>query len=280
MRKLILTLIALVATLPLAYSQSAYPVAGHVGSDTTASPAMIVKYIGTGSSATVAVDASTGDIEFKVATVDDSANIDTATVCAGGTAASLDVNDAQCDTFGEVVDLINASTHWRAVLVGALRTDSLNNTLTTIGATQATRIDGLTLYFDSAVSVTATVPLIPEVCKTDIRCYMTPAGKLFENPYAGKETQVRWVEGYSTWNTTSNFVIYSVKPVQKSAGSETVTTLWSEPAGATGTNKQLTAFQYLGLKGRPHEKVLVRIVDTSTGTTFILHAYGVQTDIR
>jgi hypothetical protein len=270
MRKFLALAFVLLAVPALAQT----PVSGHISSDTAGSVAMIVKYIGTGSNATVAVDAATGDIEFKVAAAADNLNIDTGSVCAGGVAASLDVSDAQCDTFGEVVDLINASTHWRAVLVGALRTDTTNNTLTTIGATQATRADGLALYFDSAVSLTTTVALVPPGCLTDIRCYMTPSGKLLENPFGNQQIDVRWVEGFATYATTGEFEIYSVKPSNKASGSENVMTLHQEVSGASGTNKQLTQFQYYGVLGRPHDKVLVRITTTGASSAYNLHAYG------
>ena len=274
MKTKILTLVALLtAGFALAQVQGT-PVSGHVSSDTAGSVAMLVKYIGTSNTATIAVDAATGDIAFVAAGAADTANIDTASVCAGGVADSLDTSDTQCDTFGEILDLINASTHWRAVLVGALRTDTTNNTITTFGATQATSSKGLALYFDSAVSLTTSVPLIPEDCKTNIGCYMSPQGKLRENPYGGTQTDVRWVEGYSTFATTGTFNIYSVKPSQKAAGTESVLTLHSEVTGASGTNAQLTQFQYYGLLGRPHEKVIVRITDTGASSAFNLHAYG------
>lgn len=275
MKKLI-ALAFLVAS-PL-YAQT--PVSGNVASDTAGSVAAIIKYIGTGSAATVAIDAATGDIELKVATVDDSANVDTGGVCAGGVAASLDVSDAQCDTFGEVADLVNASTHWRMVLVGALRTDTTTNTITTFSIAQATVKKGLSLYFDSAVSNSTSIAMIPENCKTDINCFMTPANKLLENPFASQQTEVRWIEGFATWNTTGNFAVYSVKPSQKASGSESVLALLVQPATTSATNQALTQLTYQGLLGRPHEKVIVRFYGTSTMSAFNLHAYGIQKAIQ
>lgn len=187
-----------------AFAQSVNPVSGHVSSDTAGSVAAIIKYIGTGSAATVEIDATTGDIELEIADVADNTNVDTGSVCAGGTANSLDVSDAQCDTFGEVLDLVNASTHWRMVLVGALRSDSTNNTIFTLAESQATLKAGLPLYFDSTVSTHTTVALVPPRCVTDISCYMTPSGKLLENPFGGKQIDLRWVEGYATYSTAAS----------------------------------------------------------------------------
>lgn len=255
-----------------------YPVSGHVGSDTAGSVAMLIKYIGTAaaSATTDVAVAAGGDMTFRVAGVA-STTVNSGAVC-GAVVGTLDLSTpaATCDTFGEVVDVINATSDWRAVLVGALRSDSPDNTITTFAVASAMRADGLPLYFDSAVSLTTSIPLIPDNCKTDIRCFMTPQGQLLENPFAGTQTDIRWVEGYATYATTGNFNIYSVLPRQKAVGSETVTTLWTEATGASGTNKQLTQFQYLGLKGKPNEKVIVRITTTGASSAFILHAYGLQ----
>jgi hypothetical protein len=265
--KLLFALAVLAATPSFAQQ----PVYGHVGSDTAGSVAMLVKYIGTTGSATTDIAvAAGGDMSFRVAgqadtSVNTTGTIDCSTPPAGN------------DTLGEVVDLINASTNWRAVLVGALRSDSSDNTLTTFAVTAAQKAEGVPLYFDSAVSLTTSIALIPENCKTDIRCFLTPAGKLLENPSGGTQTEVKWVEGYSTYATTGTFNIYSVKPSNKTGtGAETVTTIWSEVTGASGTNKQLTQFENVGLKGRANEKVIVRITDTGASSAFFLHAYGHQ----
>jgi hypothetical protein len=110
---------------------------------------------------------------------------------------------------------------------------------------------------------------------------MSPQGKLLQNPDGGTQTDVRWVEGYATYATTGTFNIYSVKPSTKAGtSSEVVTTLWSEATGATGTNKQLTQFQYAGLTGKPHERVIVRITTTGASSAFILHAYGLRKSIQ
>jgi hypothetical protein len=275
MKKLILTLAAIAVLATPSFAQT--PVFGHVGSDTAGSVAMLVKYIGStapGTTTDVAVAAG-GDIAFRVVGVADT------TV---NTTGSIDCSSppAGSDTMGEVVDLINASSNWRAVLVGALRSDSTDNTITTFTVANAARAEGLPLYFDSAVSLTTSIPLIPEACKTDIRCWMSPQGKLMEFPAQGTQTDVKWVEGYSTFATTGTFNIYSVKTRQiaGAAGSETASTIWSEVTAATGTNKQLTQFQYVGLKGKPNEKVIVRITDTGASSAFILHAYGLQSDVR
>ncbi len=268
-------ILALAAFLLAAPALAQAPVSGHISSDTAGSVAMLIRYIGTSASATTDVAvAAGGDMTFRVAGVA-STTVNSAAVC-GATAGTIDLSTpaATCDTLGEVVDVINATVDWRAVLVGALRSDSSDNTLTTFAVASAVRSDGLPLYFDSAVSLTTSIALIPEECKTNIACWLTPAGKLLENPFGGTVTDVRWVEGYSTYATTGTFNIYSVKVSNKASGAENVLTLHSESTGATGTNKQLTQFQYYGLRGRPNDKVVIRITDTGASSAFNLHAYG------
>lgn len=245
------------------------PLPAHLNSDTAGSVAMLVKYIGTGTSATVAVAAG-GDMTFQVAAANDTTVNTTGTIDCSTPGAST-------DTMGEVCDLINASANWVCVLVDALRSDSTDNTLAELSTAQATRADGVALYFDSAVAASyhAGMALLPPGYQTDIRPWIAKNGKPLENPFAGQQTAVRWVEGYSTYATTGTFNIYSVKPKnRKTGGSETVTTLWSEGTGLSTANKQLTQFQYFPLLGRVNEKVIVRITDTGASSTFVLHAYG------
>jgi hypothetical protein len=256
------------------------PVSTFFTSDTAGTVGMLIKYIGTGSAATVEIDAGTGDIELEVADVADNLNVDTSSVCAGGTAGSLDVSDAQCDTFGEVVDLINASTHWRAVLVSALRSDSTNNTMTVLAESQATRTDGLTLFIDSAVSDWAGNALVPTGCLTNIRCYMTPQGKLLENPFGGKKVSLRFFQGLSTFDTSSLFKVYSVKVSNKAAGAETVTTLFSASTGASTVNAVAQALVNAAIPGRPHEKMIVRIESTAATSAFSIQALGEESGVN
>jgi len=281
MKKIILTLALVVLLAAPGFAQTDFPVFGNISSDTAGSVAALVKYVGTtaGSATTdLACDAATGDLAFRVAGVA-STTVNSAALC-GATVGTIDVSDADCNTWGEVADTINATADWRVVLVGALRSDSTDNTTTTFAVTAAQKVEGIALYFDSAVSLTTSIALIPENCKTDIRCFMTPNGQLLENPYAGRQADVRWIEGLSTYATTGTFNVYSVKPRNKAVGSESVSTIYSEATGASTVLKQLTQFQYNGLRGRPHEKVIVRITDTGASSTFFLRAYGIQKPIQ
>ena len=283
MKKIILTLALAVVLASSAFAQVAQPVSGNIASDTAGSVAMLIKYVGTtvGSATTDVAVAANGDMTFRVAGVA-STTVNSAAVC-GATAGTIDLSTpaGSCDTLGEVVDVINATSDWRAVLVGALRSDSSDNTLTTFAVAAAQKAEGIALYFDSAVSLTTTIALIPETCKTDIRCFMSPNGSLLSNPYAGQQTEVRWVAGFSTFATTGNFQIFSVRAFNKAGvSSEVVKTMWQEVTAATGTNKQLTQFQYFGLLGGPSEKILCRILNTGASSAYFMQAYGVQKPIQ
>ena len=285
MKKIILTL-ALVILAASAFAQVAQPVSGNVASDTAGSVALLIKYVGTtaGSATTDVAVAAGGDMTFRVAGVA-STTINTAAAGAlcGATPGTLDLSTpaATCNTLGEMVDVINASSDWRAVIVSGLRTDSTDDTLTTFAVTAAQKAEGIAVYFDSAVSLTTTIALIPESCKTDIRCFISPNGSMISNPYAGQQTEVRWVAGFSTFATTGNFQVFSVRAFNKAGvSSEVVRTMWQEVTGATGTNKQLTQFQYFGLLGGPSEKILCRILNTGASSAYFMQAYGVQKPIQ
>ena len=284
MKNKILALAFLLTAAP-AFAQNT-PVAANLSSATAGTVAMLVKYVGTAapSATTDVAVAGGGDMTFRIAGVADAAmNTVAAGSLCGATPGTLDLStpDATCNSLGEVVDVINASGTWIAVLVDGMRTDLTDNTLTTFGVTAGAVVKGVAIYSDEAVAIHPGLALLPAGCQTDIRCFVTPAGKIIENPTAGAQTDLRWVAGYNTWNTTSNFFIYSVKSAnRKGGGTETVTTLWQEATGATGTNKQLTQFQYFGLLGRPHEKVIVRMVVTSTMSAPFLQAYGVNRSVN
>lgn len=282
MRKFILTL-AIVLLAGSAFAQA--PVVANMAADDTTNVAMLIKYypgVSGYDSAEVAVEAD-GNLTVLV---ESAAYTGFECPVSGALGGVIDVSNAACDTYGEVADIINATAEnfstgfFRAVLVDVMRADSTNNTTVAAVSAQATLAKGLAVYVDNSDAIFASMALLPAGCRTDIRCFVTPAGKLLENPFGGKYTTLHWLEGYSTWNTTSNFQIYSVYPSQKASGSEVATLLHQEAAGATGTNKQLTQFQYLGFPGRAHEKMIVRIVDTATGSAFVMSAFGVEKSVN
>ena len=272
-------LVALALVLPVAAD---YPVTQYVSADDLG-VAILVKYypgVSSNTSATVAVVQGTS-LTFQVA-----AAAYTGFECpvSGALGGIIDETNAACNTIGEIVNVINgtsatfASGFFRAVIVDALASDSADDLLADAG-TQATRADGLPIYYDTSANfaVGETRALLPGDMRTNIASWVTRAGKLIENPFACQYTEVRWVEGYSTYGSgTSNLNVYSVKPSNKTSTTETSTQLWNEAMGATTANKQFTQFQYVPLRGRPNEKVLVRITNSAAQATVRLLADGVR----
>lgn len=68
------------------------------------------------------------------------------------TVLTADVSAAGYDTYGELVDAINATGVFRAYLIGALRSQSCNDTLAALSATSCRTDNGLTLYLDATVT--------------------------------------------------------------------------------------------------------------------------------
>lgn len=91
-----------------------------------------IVYIGTEGSGTVLVDAS-GDITLKHGDIGSEAF--DAQIGIPSLGAIIDVSNASANTFGEVVDHINASDRWRAQLMGVRRTDSSNDSLLVFAGT-------------------------------------------------------------------------------------------------------------------------------------------------
>ena len=278
-----LTLFALLAVVLAVLPAVADTTVNQYVSADDVSTAILIKYVGTATSATVA-STSTANLTFQV-----SAAAYTGFECpiAGALGGIIDVTNAACNTLGEVVDAINGNctgcaSDFRAVIVDGLSTDS-SALLLTVGATQATVSGGVAIPQDTSANfaVGETRAMIPTHCRTDIRCWLTSAGKLLENPFGGTQTKLTWVEGYSTYGAgTSALNIYSVKQHNAEASTETATLLWNEAMGATTVNKQFTQFQYVPLIAFPHEKMVVRISNTNAQATVRLLAAGTQVPVN
>jgi hypothetical protein len=94
---------------------------------------ILIKYVGTEEQATI--DIATNSFELHVgdqgsaaaATNEAAGDVNVGNVC-GAVASALDTSDAECDTFGELVRVINANSAdhgFVAVLVGALPADAI-----------------------------------------------------------------------------------------------------------------------------------------------------------
>lgn len=245
---------------------------------------LYIKYVGakqtasTGT-ATVAVDAATGDIAFVV-----NGGADTSIGCPTAT-GTIDTSDAACDTFTEVVAVINKTTNWRAEYGAVLGSDSTNNTLITRSAAVASGPDGVALLKDTVVALNITLDLTPNTQPgfgRGIRWFMDPTpstnfGKLNPNPYAGLRTIVPYAEEtIASSGTVGQFAIIGVTRNHSGQGtaaytaSEVKRTILSSLGGAT-TVQKIFNFVDFPIYGGVGERIYVRI---SSGTDLTAPAVG------
>lgn len=256
--------------------------------------AMFCKYIGTAACAKIAVAAG-GDLTFTEGTCGSEAATSTFECpVSGALGGVIDVSDTACDTFGEVVDTVNAaSTGWRCQLYEALRSDSSNDTLVTISATAATDPGGLGLKVDSSVALFSTIAVAPPAPGGQTMGYQFLApGPLstsfLTNPWANTQGLLTAFTETTTFVSGTSLVsVIGVKRNFASAGSESTITLWPSTAGgattvekvfgscftsATGCN---TAWGNGGLFAPPGYQMLVRVTnDTAlSANTLAVNGY-------
>lgn len=259
------------------YAQSVIPVGITIAAVSTDVP-ILVRYVGSATSADVAVDAATGDLTFRVSTA---AYTGFECPVSGGLGGVIDVSDAACNTMEEVVDTINGnctgcSSDFRAVLLDSLGTDNANNTLITLAATELTRTDGLGLLNDGTTAFYASRALVPADMRK-IQPYLggPPSYRLLENPFAGRQAWVRYMDATTTYGSgTSNFKVYSVKTSNAVNTRETITTLSTLAGGASTVFGAVTNFVNNPLPCRVNEKCIVRIENSAAMTAAVFNATG------
>jgi hypothetical protein len=183
------------------------PVTKHFVDD--ADTGLIVRYVGSKASASVTV-AANGDLTFKHGAA--GAEAVDSTVGASGV---IDVSDEAYNTFGEVVDAINASPNWEAYLVEALRADSSNDTLLAMSETFIVKGGEVTLYKDTSVALNIGVRI----------------GKR-SNVSGSEERSAAEIYGINSLNTYgSGTSLINVYEIDEAAKSETL--IYSAAGGAT-----------------------------------------------
>jgi hypothetical protein len=272
---------ALLAAL-VTVASAANPVNVVVSADDT-DVALLIRYVGSETSATVEVNAG-GDLLFEAAAAADTTINPAATNYCGATEGTIDLSSPEttCNSLGEVVDVINTSANWQAVIVDGLRSDTVDNVLLDAGPDQATKVDGLAIYFTSADKDFTSRALLPANCQTDIRCFTAnpnAGAPLLERPAGNTQTVLQWLAGYLTTDSggTATFTVYAVKERNKEAGSTaTERTIFTGVGGATTADKQWTQFQNVPLVTQKGEKMIVRMSATGTTSTFRMQAFGYQ----
>jgi len=231
-------------------------------STTTGSPVLWVRWEGeVGAGATIQVDASTGDLTFTT----DGSNADT-TVSTDGV---IDVSTAAENTMGEVVDVINASPNWCAVLLAGIRSQSSDNVLTTLAATdvstQTYKRNGIYLYGDGAVS-----PYYMSYVITGFDPKNYVKGR---NPDTGCISFLNYVYALGTFSSAGSLLIYSA-----SQSGETLIlpyTLTSGTASTLGSTSTCCPF----IASFPEERLVVILDDDNTTSGDVLHTIGYTIDL-
>lgn len=248
MKRFLSVFLVAVAALPAA-AQVAVPISIPAGARTVAQAvaedgesAIVCKYIGTSNCASIAVDAGTGDLTFTDGTCGSEGATDTFECpVSGALGGVIDVSNGSCNTIGEVVDIVNASSDWRCQPYASLRADSSNDTLVTISATQATGPDGLGLKLDSSVALISTVVLAPNTGPIPSDSYrnlsLGPQSTSFlSKPWVNTQAYLSSVQALSTYGSgTSALSVIAVDRTFAAAGSETSYTVWPSMAGGATT---------------------------------------------
>lgn len=280
----LLALALLASPLLVGQAQAQYPYdsrfdpASGANSAVNTDVALVVRYIGNqvgnGVSGTVTVAAG-GDITFKSGAYGSEA-ADTTLECpvSGALGGVIDVSDTACDTLGEVVDIINASANWRAVILDGFRSDSSNDTLAAMSETKANVKSGLNLVWDAGVAFKSTIALTRLRSMTD---YLSGSAgtTLNPNPFSGSVTSFIIGNEKTTFGSgTSTYAVSScTERYATTGGAETCTTLYSTAGGDT-TVAAVLDFRPYGLLGNKDSKLVVRVTNSAAMTAAVQYAYG------
>lgn len=218
---------------------------------------LVVRYKGTSASATVEVS-SAGDITFKHGDLSSEA-VDPTIDSGGDDDGVIDVSDSNANTFGEVVDLINASANWEAYLVGVLRADNANastGSLLLLSASQAHKAlvpSGVALYKDTS----KVLNMSHAIFNKDM-----PVG--FERSHVGKIAEVSGITSNNTFGSgTSLIQVYEIDPIR-----QTETKVFQRASAATTVEQNINS-ESIGIQSDQGCYLLVRIVGSAACTGFL-----------
>jgi len=207
---------------------------------------MRIKYIGSEASGTVQVAASTSDMLFKHG--DLSSEVADTTIKIGSTAGTIDVSDAAANTVGEIVDHINSSDNWEAVVIDALRSDtSTAKFLTAAAASANTSFD---VNSDTSAALYLTVSLqnagLPSTGDDD----------------SGQKNNIVEIMSKNTFGSgTSTISVHSCTGT-------TETQVYTKAGGAT-TTEQTIDFDTIGLDGGISARTVVRMTGSAACTGWL-----------
>lgn len=249
--------------------------------------AMLIQYTGSDPGGGTVTVAAGGDLTLSIGAVGASA-VDTTVECDSSIAATgsrsgifdLSSPHANCDTYGEIVDLINnQGTGWLAVLVGARRSDSTDNTLITLSEAAANTVNGVGLLADG-VTTFATNKVIAPAAAAYMPFYKAGGPNrtvrtLKANPFLGLTPVFFTLTGTSTYGSGSSAFRLSCIAVTNSltTGSETVSS-YSIAAGASTVAASWTPNTAYGVACPQGQKMVASTVNTLAMSASVLYVAG------
>lgn len=250
---------------------------------------LLIKYVGSQASATVTVSAG-GDITLKhgaasAEVVDTTVECDASIAASGSRSGILDLStpDAQCDTMGEILDIINDSPNWKAVLLDAQRGSATDNVFITLSETAgATAADGLGLLGDGTVSFFDSIALLPPE-QRKMGYYLTYTGssgaKLRPDPYAGYIPTFFYANVTTTYGSgSSQYDLYCIRVLFDPNTNNETETVAAQSTGfanaATTVLKEHTLFSTWGYQCPRNTKLVARVTNSAAMTAVVHNVYG------
>lgn len=262
------------------YHPDAVPVGVSLTADDTA-PAILIGYRGGTTGGWVSI-AANGDLTFEET---NTSTVSTALECpvSGALGGIIDVSDTACDTMGEVVDIINDSGVFFAIPIGALRTDSSNDTLLTVTDQSVASPEGYAAKWDTDVVFTSTIPLLPYDLRTNITKYLNVSGStgadLKVDPFAGYIPTFLYANFTSTYASgTSTYQIHCARDTFTPGTKNWVETVQLAATGiangATTALKEHTVFANMGFQCPANTRMIARAVNSAAMASTLHNAYG------
>lgn len=255
-----------------------------IGADDTDIP-MVCRYVGyspatTANSGTITVAVTTSDITFAAGPQGSESATAVGIECpvSGQQDGIFDVSNAACNTFGEIIDLVNVpASPFRCVLIDAMRSDVADARLLTKSATRATTVNGTAINWDTSTAFEMSAALVPPEYRTMAPYLPLGSRTLKQDVWNNTRTVALLANAVSTYGSgASQLDVYSVNVNDGSLGKSTeiVTTLYSFPAGATTVAKEFTLGSPIGIIGKKNEKVVVRLKNSAAASAANLRVNG------
>lgn len=240
---------------------------------------ILIRYVGAttaGGTVTVAganITLSQGAVGGSVA--------DATVACGGGGNGIIVTSNASCNTMKKVVDAINASANWVAVLRDTTGADSSNTMFSALSEAAANDPEGKgllldgTATFQDTISVTQFQDLTSYTIDTGIA---TARGRLKPNPFAGLQPIIftanetnTYGSGTSAYRVICAATSYAQSPTR--VLTET-TTVFATPGAATTVANAFTFAAGNGFSCPTGQRMLARVYNSAAMTAAVHYVSG------